>query len=270
MDLPKRIWPPVFIDDFHHRGTDLPGSATLPSVWSLVSGEFTTSDEKRLICQSPGILRYIGTSVMTRAKIANPDFAWVLRLFGQSELQCQLRVRENISGNAYIAVEINFPENTISVIEDNIVIASRSYALRTDNITYYSVELWTLSSNLYWVVINGNPALFGTYNNSHTHDGFSLEVLRIPSNGAKFSKFAVHKISAYNEPATVIDGSNLFLLFRMAIKQEIEDPLVRNWETFERARKLWTFHRDVGKSNSSWEQDGYPIREPLPEEWLND
>lgn len=278
MDLPERLWPPVFLDNFQYRGNErLPGAESLPSNWTVVSGAFSTADEKQLVCSSPGILMYSGTPLSSMfTNLTYPNFGWVVRLFGQEGLDFSLRVRENSETDEHISVRLRFTED--EVIFKNKTDAATNlyvgdYSLRTNSIDYYSVELWTLDASNYWVLINGNPVFpvsSAPYAAGHDSDyGFSLEVHEIPSSGGKFSKFAVHELLAYNDPVPNRDGSDLFRLFRELIKEEIENPSQRNWNSFVKARKLWQNHMNTGKPNVYWEDDGLPIREPLPEEFIS-
>lgn len=277
MDIPKRIWPPILIDDFRYRGKNfLPGAKTIPDEWSIVSGLFSTSDEKQLICTSPGILQYIGTSIdQLLTGIMYPNFAWVIRLFGQEGLDFSLRVRENSSADTYIAIRVKFTTNELVFTNKQSTTTTSfagDYPLRTNDIDYYSIELWTLNESDYWVLINGNPVFpidaVPTAPGHDTDYGFSIEVHNVPDNGGRFAKFAVHEIVPYPDIIANNDGSDLYRIFRELIKEAIENPTQRNWSTFLKARKLWENHRNTGKSNQSWEKDGLPIREPLPEEFL--
>lgn len=275
-DAPRVIWPTVFLDRFQYRGkSKLPGAETLPDEWEVVSGAFSTSDQKQLICTSPGILRYAGTSLDELVTgMTTPDFAWVIRFFGQEDLDFSLRVREDTDSNWYFAIRVNFTDNTITVTDRKLppTTTSISYSLGTGDIDYYSVELWMLGEREYWVFVNGDPVfpvpaktLTAT---DHTAYGFSIEVHNVPTGGAKFSKFAVHEIVSFPDLVPNNDGSDLYRLFRELIKEEIENPSTRNWTSFKKALSLWQHHRNVGKSDRSWEEDGLPIRRPSPGEFL--
>lgn len=266
MEIPKKIWPPIFFDGFIYRGV----SFDLPDEWTAISGQFSTSNEKELICTSPGILRYTGIALSDLLNFTAPNFAWVVRLFGQENTVFTLRVREDHSAGTYLGVKIDFANNQITVIDNGLVLTTHvlDYTLKSASIDYYDIELITMGANDYWVLINGNPV----FNNSpvlsgnHVADGFSIEVNS--EDEIAFSKFAVHDIVAFPDPPAEEDLSNLFLVFRKEMKEQIENPTERTWETYKAARRLWKARNSFGLSNEQWENLGYPIREPLPEEWL--
>ena len=70
------------------------------------------------------------------------------------------------------------------------------------------------------------------------------------------------------EIVNIGDDSNLYLEFRRRIKNEIEMPEERNWETFKRALELYNKHRNTGFTDEEWTNLGYPIKAPTAEEWF--
>jgi len=269
---PKRIWPVVFVDEFRHRGAaGLPGSETIPDEWMVESGSFTTADGNNLKVTSPGTLVYKGIPLdQLVTGLPSADFGWAVRVWGQENLIFTIQARRS-SSTKYVGLTVNFVNDTLTVTDVDGANSSISipYNLSTVENVYYSFELWLIGDQQFFVFVNENPALSGTIAASHAQDyGFALNVSGIPTDGAQFSAFGVNEIMEQFDPDPVIDGSNLFILLREQIKDEIENPSTRNWESFHRARKLWNQQRNVGKSHETWTAMGYPIREPLPEEWF--
>jgi len=272
MTLPRKVWPVVYVDDFRYRGV-LPGSSTIPDDWEVLEGSFTTSDEQQLICTSPGTLRYVGESFGDIVFGLGQNVAYVIRLFGQDDLQFEMKCRQNSIATHNISLNVDFATGTIRVISrtssiENILVTN-NYPFRFGPTDYYSIELWTIGDQ-YWVVINGTNIANGTLTNTHSNvnHGFDLNIQSIPSEGAKFAKFAVHELEEFPDVEPNYDGSNLYILFRDLMKTQVESPTTRNWQTFLRARKFWDLQRNTGKHNRLWEISGYPIEEPLPENWL--
>ena len=102
LEIPKRIWPPIFVEYFRYGGHHIPGSASLPVHWTAVSGSFSTANEHHLLCTSPGILRYNGTPIDELTNSINLNYAWVVRFYGQKGLHFRLRVREDVAADQYV------------------------------------------------------------------------------------------------------------------------------------------------------------------------
>ncbi len=273
---PRRIWPVVFVDEFRHRGnTGLPGSDTLPDEWTVASGSFTTANEINLVASAAGTLVYSGTPLNELLTgLPSADFGWAVRVWGQENLIFTIQARRS-SSTKYVGLTVNFVNDTLTVTDVDGTTSSStvSYNLATDKSAYYSFELWLIGNQEFFVFVNENPVLSGTTAASHAQDyGFALDVSGIPTgpdtDGAEFAAFGVNEIMEQFDPDPIIDGSDLFLEFRQQMKNEIENPSTRNWESFQRARKLWDKQRNVGKNHLVWTAMGYPIREPLPEEWF--
>jgi len=201
--------------------------------------------------------------------LPSADFAWAVRVWGQENLIFTIQARRG-SSTKYVGLTVDFVNDTLTISDVDGVPASTTipYNLATDESAYYSFELWLIGNN-FFIFVNENPVLSGTVAPPHAQDyGFALDVSTIPTDGARFSTFGVNEITEQFEPDPVIDGSDLFIQFRLQIKAEIENPDVRTWASFQRARRLWDQHRNVGHSHLTWTAMGYPIREPLPEEWF--
>lgn len=58
-----------------------------------------------------------------------------------------------------------------------------------------------------------------------------------------------------------------YTLVRINIKNIIENPSEKTWTTYQRARRYWNECLNIGYDNEKWTRKGYPIREPLPQDW---
>lgn len=265
----RYIWPPIFVDYFRYLGTlGLPGSDSIPEQWTISSGSYTTSDEKQLTVTSPGSLLYSSTT-LGDLTTGGPNYAWVIQFFGQENLRFSLHGRRSSTGQS-LSVDVDFENSQLKLLKNDGVtttLAERGYEWRTDVDDFYSIELWTYGTQIE-TRVNG-AIVFQVENDfNQNEEGFAIETF---STGTyHFAKMAVHIVEAWPEPNIAIeDGSDLLLLYRKLMKEQIENPDTHDWETFVRARKYWQLKKDYGLSNQEWSSLGYPIREPLPEEWLN-
>ena len=80
----------------------------------------------------------------------------------------------------------------------------------------------------------------------------------------------VSETEEYTSPPTrtlVTDPGDLYLQFRIAIKEKIENPSERTPETYSEAMRFYE-QRDVGQLDETWADIGYPIQKPSAEEWF--
>lgn len=268
------IYPPLFSDSFRYRGSlDLPGSETLPAHWDAVSGAFTTKSERHLEVTATGEMVYSGTrvNILAHRLSTSGDYAIVIMFYSQKGLAFQLRGRRE-SSTKYIAVSVDL-DGTLALIEENsgtTTLIERNYNWNLNEQVYYNIQLWMIGQTAY-AFVNSSP-VFSAAIPAVTKeiDGFSLSVSNLgTASKARFHKFGVHQLISYPSPTLPEDGSDLFLLYRKLIKEQIEESAIHDWDNFKKARQFWNLHRNLGHRNDIWESMGYPIRQPYAEEWLN-
>ena len=119
-------------------------------------------------------------------------------------------------------------------------------------------------------IINNFNVVRGSTKKFRTEPGFSFYFPTINSadNPAIFS---VKVEETYNaiDPSLPDNQSDLYLQFRLMIKDEIENPSTRTWSTYRRAVKLYE-QRHVGISDAEWALLGYPIKNPESSEWFTE
>ncbi len=52
------------------------------------------------------------------------------------------------------------------------------------------------------------------------------------------------------------------------MKQQIENPSVYNFDTYNQAKKLYDKYRNLGYMDEEWNLKGYPIEYPSTEKWF--
>lgn len=258
----KRIWPVLFVDMFQYRGReDLPGSKSIPDHWNIISGRFDTSNERNLFCSQPGILQYSGEPFDTN------NVAYAIRFSVQDNLHFEIRGRQSNDGLQYVGLEVNAENKTIQI--NSIKNTSETIIIRNDyqfNQKYYSMELCLINEKDYYLIINGSTVARGELPHEHSEPNYGLELHSFTS-PSYFSAIAVQEIKEFNEPQEH-DEKDLYTIFRKKIKEQIENPTEKNWQTFANAKKLWERGRNIGRHDSLWEILGYPIEEPRPEAWF--
>ena len=146
------------------------------------------------------------------------------------------------------------------------VLESASHNFDTSDQVIYEAELW-MSGSFIFGFINGKEVARTTLPDFTSSHGFSLNVPEInEGDAATFNEVRVRELTAFASPS--LDTSDLTVLFRVMMKEEIEEPTVRSWETYKRAKLLWERHRNLGRSDHTWGLQGYPIKKPTTEQWF--
>ncbi len=220
-----------------------------------------------------GELIYVGTSLhdlVGKDGTEDADYAIKLRLMGTDDLQIDLRARRQDTSN-FVALKIDFLTDTIELVETTAGVETTldlaSHNFKWNGRFKYDFELWMIGSSLHGIV-NGFNIVNATTTSFRTEPGLSLS---FPTFNADDPP-SLHRISAtetetFLDPQSFNNPGDLMKTFRLAIKQEIENPTARTWDTYVRALKFYE-QRNVGMPDNSWEQLGYPIKKPSAEEWF--
>lgn len=267
-NLPVLRFPPLFSDDF---GVDY----RLPD-WSVASGEFSNLSDG-LQCTSPGELVYAGSALHLLRNhggdfnLADANYGFKVWLRGQDDLVFQIRTRRIDSTN-YDFAEFNFPGNSITLATMHgaaTVTGNYGHTLTTGS--HYLMEFWQFDRRAI-VLVNGSVIVdtaliagftpFGGWPITH---GFSLSVEQIPTDGAIIAAMRAYELTDEIEPQ---DTEDLFARHRSALKDSIEDPPERTWDSFKKAHHDAKAHRNHGRSEQKWNNSGYPIRPPRTEDWF--
>lgn len=251
--------------------TVAPGEAQ--TTWDDPSGVINDFTVFPIRAGLPGELTYTGTSLHEatgRADNEDADYSFKIKILGTRNFRMDFRFRRRDANN-FIALKIDFPTNilklveTIGGVETELDSSTRSFEFQ--GVHTYTFEIWAIGRFLYGFVNNYN-AVRGSTKSFRTEAGFSLNFSTI--DGADLP--AIASVSAgetfpQNAESLEDDPSNLFLQFRLQIKEEIENPAEFTWATYQRALRFYA-QRNVGAPDAVWESLGYPIRKPAAEEWF--
>jgi hypothetical protein len=192
---------------------------------------------------------------------------------GTEDLKVDIRVRRQDENN-FIALKVDFSTDTIEIVETiagvETVLDTASHDFKFTGHTKYDFEIMMLGRFLYGLV-NGFNIVTASTKTFRTEPGLSIS---FPETNADDPPI-MYYISAIETEATEdptppgenADPGGLLLSFRQSIKQQIENPAERTWESFVIATKFYE-QRDVGLSDEQWEELGYPIEKPRAEEWF--
>ncbi len=227
--------------------------------------------------QSAGELIYIGTTLHDLAgKEDNEDADYAIKLLfmGTDDLQMDLRVRRQDENN-FIALKVNFTTDTIAIVETiagvETSLAQAPHDFKFERIVKYTFEMRMVGSSLYGMV-NDFDIIQASTENFRTEPGLSVSFPTFNENDppVMFTIYA-NETEAFPDPQpeAVLSGDpvGFYLIFRESIKEQIEDPTIRDWDSYVEARKFYA-QRNVGMSDEAWEELGYPIEEPNAEEWF--
>lgn len=268
-EFPIVLSVPLFIDRFLHKG-ELPHAETIGSEWLVESGTFTSSKEDKLLVTSPGQLVYQGTSLNNLQRIAsvNANYVIVARFVGQENMKLEIRGRRADNDN-YIAFGLDFEEQHVYMEGiSGIAGFDRIYVNHTFTVDkQYNIQLWMLDEMLLGVINNG-LLIHKQYDQNKTNHGFSISVPDIVNDPIFLFAIGVFELKPPVIPGEVVDGSDQLLNYRQQIKEEIENPSDKNWDTFKRAHYSWDWHRNLGHMDIGWQDLGYKIRRPYTEDWF--
>lgn len=221
--------------------------------------------------ENVGELVYSGISLHeSSGQTGDANYSITVTLLGTKNLQFEFRVRR-IDDNNFISMQIDFVENTVSLTKtiNGVVhfLNKVTYPFNWHGVFRYNFEI-SMLSNFVYGLINGFNVVRAAIDNFRTEPGFSLYFSTIESS----DKPQIYNISAvetvaHNSPSLPNNPNNLYLQYRLAIKEAIENPSERTWETYHNAVKMYE-NKNVGVSNEEWEFLGYPIKEPNSEEWF--
>ena len=264
---------PIFSDTFFYRGHQgLPGSKDLPDHFSIISGSWTTAGETTLKASEPGELLYSGDDLhdIKRETGSDANFALTVGVFTTEDLKFSIRGRR-VDADNFVSVNVDFESQTISLSEtigaSTTTLASADHSWIEEGLIQYNIGLW-MNGNVLKAYVGRQCFLEARSLSDTTVSGFSLSVPEMwEDTPVNFGMVVVNETDVYpNQQPVPVD--NLWLDWRLEVKQRIEQPAVRTWETFIQARILWQRAINDGMTNESWQNYGYPVEEPTPESWF--
>lgn len=259
----------LFVDECRYSGRQgLPGSETLPNHWSIASGDFTTRYESHLRVLEPGELVYSGDELSTS------DVAIECKFFAVEDTIIEIRGRRSSDGSSYISLNMDLENDTITLSEvsdtTTTVLDITNKVFDWNGYFAYTLMLVMNGSKIFGYVQRG-LFLEGTSSLNSTETGFSIYVPQIwEEEPFKIKKIIVSNTHKWPDPKLEDKDWDLMLQHRKRLKELCESPPERTQSYFLQAREAWNKHRNDGRPDVEWANLGYPIREPVAEEWFID
>lgn len=253
------------------------GSTEEQIIWDNTDGVIDNFATTRKEIQGAGELIYIGTTLHDLAGNEDDEdanYSIKIKFMGTDDLQVDIRVRRQDENN-FIALKIDFATDTIAIVETiagaETTLTQASHDFKFDGRTKYEFEVMMLGRFIYGLVNDFNIIRAST-KTFRTEPGLSISFPVFNENDPPVM-YTIHstETEAFSDPqpdaALDADPVGFYLTFRIAIKEQIENPAVRDWDSYVNAVKFYE-QRNVGMSDELWEELGYPIKEPSAEEWF--
>lgn len=199
------------------------------------------------------------------------DQAVGIKFSNVPELILEIRCRRSDANN-YVCFGLNFETKKVYIAKvesgTRTVLKEQDHDLSTDPILY-QMYFWVYGDSLMGFV-NGSYIIDATSSFNQTETEFSLFTPAIWENIiTQIDLVMVHSLELYPSTPTIPDDpTNMYQQFRIQLKDIIENPPDLSYEHFMEARKGWERGRNLGYKDDVWGRWGYPIYEPLPEEWF--
>jgi len=244
--------------------------------WDNTDGAVDNFARHPMDIQSAGELIYTGTTLHDLAgKEDDEDADYAIRLLfmGTDDLQVDLRVRRQDENN-FIALKVDFATDTIAIVETiagvETTLAQASHDFKFEGIIKYAFEMIMIGSSLHGLV-NEFEIVQTSTDSFRTEPGLSVSFPTFNENDPPVM-FTIYSTETEAFPdltpiPSEADPVDFYLTFRQSIKEQIENPVVRDWDSYVKAVKFYE-QRNVGLSDEVWEEFGYPIKSPAAEEWF--
>ena len=259
---------PLVLEDFNLNGTP----DRLPQ-------EFTSSPADAFSCYSylqpvtEGELIYQGTR-LNDLRYHTPTYSRYNVLVGfrgfrgancSLDFHFEIRQRRS-SNNTYVGCEVNSDGDSITLFEkqSGVTTATATFNHLFNLNRFNWLELWVYDNKAY-VLVNGGFIGELTVSTS-TEDGFSLYAY--PSADGTFCRF--YQLQAKElepQPSEQLDGTDLFVVLRQTIRNQVNNPIPGDIAEFKRVWNLWFANKDLPIPDHQWWEMGFPLREPPVEEW---
>ena len=145
-----------------------------------------------------------------------------------------------------------------------IVTASNTESYSFDECRRNCLEFWVYDDKCY-AFINSAPAGELTIT-SNNEDGFSFYCYE-NSDGTFARLRQIQARELEPQPPERLDNSNLWVVLRQSIRDQINNPTLGDYQEFKRVWQLWEVNKDQPITDKLWWEAGYPLREPPVEEW---
>lgn len=265
---------PLFEEGFQQidQTTDLSDN------WTEVSGTFTTLGMYSMQCLEAGEILYSGTPInqlqplrlVTVPTSITSDIAIGLVVNTPLRTKLEIRTRRQDANN-YIGAYIDYENSQLAIrkVEAGVAteLVGKSYDWHCAYTSSHMIFLCTYGSHIF-VVVDGHVAAEADSSSFSSEFGFSYSVDQLDDETiAELYSSVVLQVFQNCDPQ-LEDSSDLYVLFRKMIKQQIENPSEYNFDTYNKAKKLYDKYRNLGYMDEEWNSKGYPIEYPSTEKWF--
>lgn len=265
---------PLFEQVFQQadQTTDLVG-------WTEASGLFTMTNLHSLQCLEAGELVYNGTALNTliqqkkieETQAGRSDLAIGFSIATTPSSIIEIRTRRLDSDN-FVGTVMDFGNSTLNIrkVETGVstTLNSRTYDWQCEYTDSHMVFLASFSDQLF-VVVDGFLALSTTCSTGTDRYGFSVSVDQLdPEEITQFYFSCAFQVYE-NPPPQFESSTDLLVMFRKLMKEEIDNPPTYDWNTYHTALELYEKYRNMGMTDQEWAENGYGLEYPATEKWFN-
>jgi hypothetical protein len=256
----------------------------LPNHWTPIGtlGDISIESEEYLefYGTNPTEIIYTGTEadISTTDGYSNYGVSLIFQCNAGTKLSLLFKHNgETIAGtDKGIKLTLDHITDIISLTEYNNSVPSTSLLTSApheieDN-DFYQLEIWSYEGKLYaWIneylIFNGIDYSSGY--NINTHFGI-LNDSQHTAIRTHTRLFNLQVFSTVDQPglAYEADPTDLLTQFRKELQTQVNTVTHDSWTQFNYAFKHWLRHKDTGRSDNTWWNNGYPLRKPSTEEWL--
>ena len=246
-------------------------------IWDNSDGVVDNFAIARKEIQGAGELIYDGLTLHDLVGNEDSDdanYSIKIKFMGTDDLQVDIRVRRQDANN-FIALKIDFMTDTIELVETiagvETSLDQASHDFKFEGKTRYDFEIMMLGTSIHGVV-NDFEIVEASTTSFRTEPGLSISFPTFNENDppVMYTIYAT-ETEAFPDPqpdaVLSADPTGFLLTFRESIKEQIENPTTRDWDSYVTAVKFYE-QRNVGMSDKIWEELGYPIKKPSAEEWF--
>jgi hypothetical protein len=272
IDFHIREAPAIFAERFQNTEEQI----EYTSNWNAVSGLFTMEGLYSLECLEDGEFLYNGTPInILRSALpkdsTNCNVAIRLSFWSGGSAKVEIRARR-VDDDNYIAMEMDFGIDLITIkyklagVET--VISEINYPFSDEYADFYLVAFGMHEDSIF-VMINDYQVHSTFCSYFLSYDGLSINVSGAdPYVLTELYYLSIHEVYAHPEPQMEDHLDDLYVMFRKLMKEQVENPPVRDYKSFVDAKTLYQTYKNLGYTDSQWQLLGYPIKEPGTEEWF--
>lgn len=223
---------------------------------------------------SAGELSYIGTEMDNKfQKCSNQDnsnYLISLRVVVKDGSIVSLKGRKN--NNQYIQLKLDTVSKTISIYQfdgTETLLDCQKYSFNSYD-RALDLSLIMIENRIFGM-LDSAPVVSCTTDFNHDYYGASILVDAVPTKKMILLHFYSYPVIPFIDPQ--FEGSefltNLYVQYRKQILDVQNNPEGLDWDSFKLAYLYYTRCQGIGLTEMQWTNEGYPLRIPRTERFLN-